>query len=75
MPKLPILRARELIKTLNKLGFKLYHQVGSHAQFKNTKGAKITVPVHGKKEIGKKTLKGIINDLGITVEEFIKLSN
>ncbi|MEK7088372.1 MAG: type II toxin-antitoxin system HicA family toxin [Patescibacteria group bacterium] len=52
MPKLPILRARELIKTLNKLGFKLYHQVGSHAQFKNPKGIKITVPVHGKKEIG-----------------------
>jgi len=31
------------------------------------------VPIHPGKEIGKKTLKGIINDLDLTVEEFIKI--
>lgn len=73
MPKLPVVRARELIRVLQKLGFYHYNQVGSHAQFKNSDGVKITVPIHGSKELGKKTVKGIIIDIGISVEEFIRL--
>lgn len=73
MPKLPIIKAGELIKALNRLGFLKFYQVGSHAQFKNSAGKKITVPVHSGKDIGKKTLKGIIDDLDLTVEEFIKI--
>ena len=72
MPKLPIIRAKELIQVLNRLGFFKFHQVGSHAQFKNNDGRRVTVPIHPGKEIGKKTLKGIINDLDLTVEEFIR---
>ena len=63
MPKLPVIEARELIQTLNRLGFFKFHQVGSHAQFKHPDGRKITVPIHQGKEIGRKTLKEIINDL------------
>jgi len=73
MPKLPIIKAKELIQVLNKLGFFKFHQVGSHAQFKHPDGRKITVPIHSGKEIGKKTLRGIINDPDLTVEEFIKI--
>ncbi len=73
MPKLPIIKAKELIRILNRLGFLKFHQAGSHAQFKNPEGRKVTVPIHQSKEIGKKTLKGIINDLNITVDEFIKI--
>ena len=73
MPKLPIIESKELIRILNRLGFFKFHRVGSHAQFKNTDGRKITVPIHKGKEIGKKTLKGIINDTDLTVEKFIKI--
>jgi len=73
MPKLPVIKSQELIRALKKLGFLKYHQVGSHAQFKNLNGQKITVPVHAGKDINKKTLKGIINDLEIDVEKFIVL--
>ena len=73
MPKLPIIKAKELISVLSRLGFFKSHQVGSHAQFKHSNGRKITVPIHQGKEIGKKTLRGIINDIDITVEEFIKI--
>jgi len=72
MPKLPIIKANELIRVLNKLGFFKFHQVGSHAQFKHVDGKKVTVPIHAGKDIGKKMLKGIINDLDLTIEEFIK---
>ncbi len=71
MPKIPIIKARELIRVLNKLGFFKFHQVGSHAQFKHSDNRKITVPIHQGKEIGKKTLMGIINDLDLTIEKFI----
>lgn len=73
MPKLPVIKAKELIKILNRLGFFKFHQVGSHAQFKNKENRKITVPVHQSKEIGRKTLKGIIGDIDFTVEDFIKI--
>jgi len=73
MPKLPIIKAKELIRVLKKLGFVKYHQVGSHAQFKHPEGKRITVPIHSGKDMGKKTLKGIINDLDFTTEEFIKI--
>lgn len=73
MSKLPVIKPRELIYVLNRLGFFEFHRVGSHAQFKHLDGRRITVPVHSGKDINKKTLKGIINDLDITVEEFIKI--
>lgn len=73
MAKLPVIKSRELIRVLRRLGFFKHHQVGSHAQFKHPKGKKITVPIHSGKDIGKKMLRGIINDLDVTVEKFIAL--
>lgn len=73
MPKLPIVKSKELIRVLEKLGFFKHHQVGSHAQFKHPDGRRATVSVHSGKDINKKTLKGILNDLDITVAEFIAL--
>lgn len=73
MPKLPIIKSKELIRALNNLGFFEFHRVGSHAQFKHSDGRRITVPIHAGKDINKKTLRGIINDLDIPVEEFIKI--
>ncbi len=73
MPKLPIVKAREFIRVLEKLGFYHFHQVGSHAQFKNTAGLKVTVAIHGSRELGRKTIKGILDDINVSVEEFIEL--
>ncbi len=71
MPKLPVIKAKELIRVLNKLGFFEHHRVGSHAQFKNSGGKRVTVPVHLGKDINKGTLGGIIKDSDLTVDEFI----
>ena len=73
MSKLPIVNAKELIRILHKLGFFKFHQVGSHAQFKHPDGRRVTIPIHLGKDIGKRTLKGIINDLDLNVEEFVKI--
>ncbi len=70
MPKLPVVKASKLLKTLNKLGFQKHHQVGSHIQLKHADGRRTTIPYHPSQEIRRGTLKAIINDLDMSVEEF-----
>lgn len=72
MPKLPVVKARQLLKILNKLGFAKYHQVGSHIQLKHSDGRRTTIPYHPTQEIRRGTLKAIIEDLDMTIEEFIQ---
>lgn len=72
MPKLPVVKARRLLKTLQRLGFYKHHQVGSHIQLKHSDGRRTTIPYHPAQEIRRGTLKAIIDDLDMTVEEFIK---
>ncbi|MCK5044550.1 type II toxin-antitoxin system HicA family toxin [Candidatus Parcubacteria bacterium] len=73
MPKLPIVKSKELIRVLKKIGFFKYHQVGSHIQFKHQDNRRVTVPFHSGKDIPRGTLKAILCDLEISTEEFIKL--
>jgi len=72
MPKLPIIKVKELIRVIQKLGFFEHHRVGSHIQFKHSDGRRVTVAAHKGRDVKKKTLRGIISDLEISVEEFIK---
>lgn len=71
MAKLPVVKTRALVRALERLGFYKRHQVGSHAHFKHLDGRRTTVYIHEGKDIGKKTLKGIITDLNMTVDEFV----
>jgi len=75
MPKFPVIKTKELVRILNNLGFFKFHQVGSHAQFKRLDGRRVTVPIHSNKEIGRKTLRGILDDIDVDIEEFIKIKN
>ena len=72
MAKLPVVKTRALVRALERLGFYRHHQVGSHAHFKHADGRRTTVYIHEGKDVGKKTLAGIIIDLGMNVEEFTK---
>ena len=73
MPKLPVVSGREVVKALSKVGFKLDHQTGSHMILRHDEAPhrRITVPNH--KEIAKGTLRAIISDTGLSVEEFMDL--
>lgn len=76
MPKLPQVKARELIKVVLKLGFKFRDQSGSHAIYTHPDGKRTTIPVHPSQTIGIGLLTKIVNkDLQITASEFIKLLN
>lgn len=72
MPKLPVVSSRECMTALQKAGFYVSRQKGSHITLRrdDPKG-RVTVPNH--KTIKPGMLRRIINDAGLTVEEFIEL--
>ena len=65
--------AKKIIKVLSKLGFKIVRKQGSHVVLKHGDGRLTVVPVHAGEEIGRGLLSKIINDTGLSKEEFIKL--
>lgn len=74
MPRLPQVKARDLIKVVLKLGFKFRDQSGSHAIYIHSDGRKTTISVHPADTIGVGLLIKIIKkDLQITKAEFVKL--
>ena len=73
MPKLPIIKDRDLIRVLKKLGFFEHPEHGSsHLVFKNPDGGRTTVARHSGKDIPRGTLRGILRDINISIEDFIK---
>ena len=66
MPKFPRLTAREIITAIEKVGFALVRQSGSHAIYKNGAGRRVTVPIHASKVLHPKLLKSILRDADLT---------
>jgi predicted RNA binding protein YcfA (HicA-like mRNA interferase family) len=65
--------ARKVIKLLNKIGFEVVRQRGSHVILKHPDGRLTIVPVHSGEDIGRGLLSKIIRDIRMTREEFLKL--
>ncbi|MDW8319307.1 MAG: type II toxin-antitoxin system HicA family toxin [Anaerolineae bacterium] len=70
---LPSVTARQVVRVLEKLGFERIRQSGSHATYRHADGRWTIVSVHAGKTIPKGTLRKIIRDIGLTVDEFIAL--
>lgn len=71
MSKLPVLSGKELIKILQKAGFEIRRQKGSHVILvKESIKKAVVVPLHS--EIDKGTLIEIIRQAGMTREEFME---
>lgn len=72
MPKLPSIRARELVRVAESIGFVFDRQRGSHAvYYRDADKRRVVIPMHGSKDLKQGTLRGIINDLGLTADEFV----
>ena len=71
MPKLPSIRAREVVRVAESIGFVLDRQKGSHAvYYRASDHRRVVIPMHGTKDLKPGTLRGIIKDMGLTVEDF-----
>jgi predicted RNA binding protein YcfA (HicA-like mRNA interferase family) len=73
MPQLPILKPRELIAALEKVGFAIVRQKGSHVRLQHEDGRVVTVPVHAGQDIGRGLLRKILRDAELSRDEFVGL--
>jgi predicted RNA binding protein YcfA (HicA-like mRNA interferase family) len=74
MAKLPRIPSVLVIKVLKRAGFYEDHSSGGHIQLKHPvkRHLRITIPFH-RKDLNPKTLKSIIEQAELTVDDFIKL--
>lgn len=74
MSIIPILRAREIISLLLKLGFSIVRQRGSHVRLRHlfdpTKN--VSVPMHNK-DVPPRILLSILKQAQITLSDFLKI--
>lgn len=68
MPKLPVLKPRQVIAALEKAGFRQVRQKGSHVQFKRG-NLLVTVPNHPG-DLNPHVLKSILRQAQMSTEEF-----
>lgn len=72
MTDLPIVSARQCVKALQRAGFTISRQSGSHIIMRRDDPyAKAIIPNH--KELKKGTLKSILRQAGLSVDQFIAL--
>lgn len=72
MPKLIVIKPKQLIALLYTLGFEERDAQGSHTLFKHPDGRTTTVAVKSK-EIGRGLLRKILRDIDLSVEEYEEL--
>jgi len=74
MPKLPVVKSKDLVKILKSVGFFEHRQKStSHLVMKHIDGRRTIVPIHSNKDIPKGTLLAILRDIQITKEELVKI--
>jgi predicted RNA binding protein YcfA (HicA-like mRNA interferase family) len=73
-PRVPVVKARDVIRALEKAGFFVHHTTGSHAQLKHhgRPGLRVTVPQHSG-DIPPPILRSILRQAGLSIEEFLAL--
>lgn len=72
-PRLPAVTAKELVRVAERLGFAFRRQRGSHAIYVRANDqARVVIPMHSG-DLKPKTLRAIIQDLKISVDEFHRL--
>lgn len=73
MAKLPNISGKELIAALEKAGFSVIRQKGSHVRMKHEDNRVVSIPVHAGKVIGKGLILKILRDADLTKEQLIEL--
>ncbi|MBI5036163.1 type II toxin-antitoxin system HicA family toxin [Candidatus Micrarchaeota archaeon] len=73
---LSIASGKEVLRLLLKQGFIIVRQRGSHVQLVKQlidKTIRVTVPIHGSRDLPPSVMRSIIKQAGYTVDELVKL--
>ncbi len=74
MSKLPSVPARDVVRVAEKIGFAFDRQKGSHAVYlRASDHRRLVIPVHQGRDLKPGTLRGLIDDMGLSVEKFVAL--
>jgi predicted RNA binding protein YcfA (HicA-like mRNA interferase family) len=71
--KLPAISGAAAVKALERIGYEVDHQTGGHIILRRAVAPhrRLTVPNH--RELAKGTLRSIIREAGLTVDQFVAL--
>lgn len=71
MSKVPVLKPREVVAILERLGFQEVRQKGSHKQYRHPDGRGTSVPFHPGRDLSPILLRQISKDIGLSIEELL----
>ena len=72
MSKLPVISGAECVKALEQMGFVVERQRGSHIILVREE-PRMTVSIPEHKELDRGTLRAVIRQVGLSVDEFVDL--
>ena len=70
--RIPMLKARDIMRVLRFLGFLDVRQSGSHIFFEHPDGRTTLVPKHGGEDIGRGLLRQILREIEISPNQFFE---
>ena len=73
MIRLPAVSGERAIRALERAGFILVRQRGSHIFLRHPDGRATVVPVHRGEDLGRGILRRILRDAELSREEFLEL--
>lgn len=75
MSRLPVLKPRRVLRALERAGFVVHHQRGSHAQLRHPSKPHlhVTIPRHDRFDMPRSVLRSILRQAELSEEEFLEL--
>jgi predicted RNA binding protein YcfA (HicA-like mRNA interferase family) len=70
MPKLPVVKPKNLLKSFKKVGFTVVRQTGSHARLHHQDGRRVTIALHNR-PLKKGTLHSILKQADLKVADLL----
>ena len=72
MTNLPPLKSRDIVRSLEALGFVRVRQKGSHAMFHHEDCRRAPIPIHPTKTVSPYFLGDVLKQLRISEEDFLR---
>ena len=72
MSKLPIVDARTFDRILQKWGFQIVRQKGSHVFYRHQDGRYTTLPHHKAQDISRPLIRKILNEIQVSTDDFVR---
>jgi predicted RNA binding protein YcfA (HicA-like mRNA interferase family) len=74
-PRAPRLTGKQIERAMLKAGWHLHHAKGAHFYYRHYQhpGKQITIPIHAGEIVPQRTLRSILEQADLTMDDFIKL--